>query len=105
MALSPEKQAQLDALNAEAEAATDDDEFDSEEIEVWNKEGAGARLRGKHSRSWLEENGFLKPKTTPKTDDSSGDSGDGDGGKGKGTGRQSKGTPPRTSTKYFGAKK
>jgi hypothetical protein len=103
MALSPEKQAQLDALNAEANAADEDDEFDGEEIEVWNEKGAGARLRGKHSRQWLIDNGFLKPKDPPPSDDDGGNSGDGNDGKAP-KGRQSKGTPPRTSQKYFGSR-
>lgn len=102
MALSPEKQAQLDALQAEAEASNEDDDFDGEEIEVWNEKGAGARLRGKHSRTWLEENGFLKPRNTEPPADSGDGDGAGDSGKGKTGGRQSKGTPPRTSQKYFG---
>ncbi len=105
MALSPEKKAQLEALMAENEAASEDDEFENEEIEVWNEKGAGARLRGKHSRSWLEENGFLKKREPATTDsDSSGDNSD----SGK-TARKSKGTPPAstrpgTAGKYFGAK-
>lgn len=106
MALSPEKQAQLDALNAEADAATEDEDFDNEEVEVWNEKGAGARLRGKHSRAWLIENGFLKAPATPGQDDGGDDNGgDGDG---KPKGRQSKGTPKppvRTTQKYFGGKK
>jgi hypothetical protein len=104
MALTDEEKAQLEALNAKAEQASEDEDFDNEEIEVWNEKGAGARLRGKHSRSWLIENGFLKAPANPETDDSGGNSGDGDGGKSAPKGRQSKGTPPRTSTKYFGKK-
>jgi hypothetical protein len=105
MALSDEEKAQLDALNAKAEEASEDEDFDNEEIEVWNEKGAGARLRGRHSRAWLIENGFLKDRSTPPSDDSGNDNGDG----GSGNGRKSKGTPKnpatRTSTKYFGAKK
>jgi hypothetical protein len=105
MALTEDEKAQLEALSAKAEQADEDDEFDGEPIEVWNSDGSGARLSGKHSRAWLEEKGFLKPRTPAKTDDDDGNSGAGDGGKATGKGRQSKGTPVRPSTKYFGAKK
>lgn len=103
MALSPEKQALLDALNAENDAATEDDEFENEEIEVWNEKGAGARLRGKHSRNWLIENGFLKAPVAPEPP-----AGD-DGASGGKPARKSKGTPsvtprPGTAGKYFGQK-
>lgn len=105
MALSPEKKAQLEALMAENDAASEDDEFDNEEIEVWNEKGAGARLRGRHSRSWLEENGFLKKREPAATDD---DSGGDNPDSGKST-RKSKGTPATaarsgTAGKYFGTK-
>ena len=105
MALSPEKKAQLEALQAENDAASEDDEFDNEEIEVWNEKGAGARLRGRHSRSWLEENGFLKRRESATTDAGT-DSGDTDSGK---PARKSKGPTtsgaarPGTAGKYFGA--
>jgi hypothetical protein len=88
MALSPEKKAQLEA------------------IEVWNEKGAGARLRGRHSRSWLEENGFLKRREAAPADAGT-DSGDTDSGK---PARKSKGPTtsgaarPGTAGKYFGAK-
>jgi hypothetical protein len=104
MALSPEKQAQLDALNAENESASEDDEFDNQEIEVWNEKGAGARLKGKHSRNWLIENGFLKAPAEVEPP-----SGDDDTGSRK-SARVSKGTPATgtragTAGKYFGTVK
>lgn len=112
MALSEEEQAQLAALQAREQEATDDEEFDGEEIEVWNEKGAGARLRGKHSRAWLEENGFLKSRENAASPDSNSDSGT----SGAGNKRQSKG-PARaaaapgssaktgTAGRYFGTGK
>lgn len=49
--LTPEQQAQLDELNALAEAPDDDDE--EYEIEIYSSDGSGARLPYKKGKSWL----------------------------------------------------
>jgi len=103
MGLSAEETAQLKALQEKEQAASDDDEFDSEEIEVWNEKGAGARLRGKHSRAWLIDNGFLKVPDAAPANDSGNDNGSG----GTGNTRKSKGPAAKSGTagRYFGTSK
>lgn len=65
MALSPEEQAQLDALTAKA-TATEDDDFD---VEIWDGEGNGARVPYRKGKSWLQKFGIDLPEPTEETDE------------------------------------
>lgn len=99
MALSKDEQDQLDALTAKAQQADEDD--DNEPIEIWDKEGNGARLPAKHGREWLESHGFVAARKAP--DDSGSDNGD--DGNGDAKKPRGKTTPARAGAaqRYFGS--
>jgi hypothetical protein len=66
MALTPEEQAQLDALTAKANATDNDDDFD---VEIWDKEGNGARVPYRKGKTWLQKFGIDLPEPEGETED------------------------------------
>lgn len=67
MALSPEEQAQLDALTTKANAADNDDDFD---VEIWDKDGNGARVPYRKGKTWLQKFGIDLPEPTEDSEES-----------------------------------
>ena len=99
MGLTDDEKATLAALQAKENEPDDDD---NEPVEVWDKEGNGARLSHKHGKAWLISHGFI-PDDTPPADDDDKDDKDDKGKQSTGKGRQSAPkTKPRTSQRYFG---
>lgn len=94
MALTDDEKATLAALQAKENEPDDDD---MEEVEVWDKDGNGARLKHKHGKAWLIAHGFVPDDTQSSEDPPESDPKD----KPKGKTRQSA-SKPRTSQRYFG---
>lgn len=94
MGLTDDEKATLAALQAKENEPDDDD---MGEVEVWDKDGNGARLKHKHGKAWLIAHGFVPDDTQPPEDPPESDPKD----KPKGKSRQSS-PKPRTSQRYFG---
>lgn len=88
MGLSPEEQAQLDALTAKAnEPDAEDDDF---EVEIYSPTGHGARLPYRKGRKYLQDNFGIDLDPDPGTGDTGG--AQGDAGTGKPAGGKAKGS-------------
>jgi hypothetical protein len=62
MGLTEEEKEALAALQAkEKEEDFDPDDY----VEVWDKDGNGARMRHSHGKKWLQDHGFLAPDESP----------------------------------------
>jgi hypothetical protein len=100
MALTEDEKATLAALQAKENEPDDDD---NEPVEVWDKDGNGARLSHKHGKKWLIDHGFIPDDTPPPNNDDDDDDKTPKGKQSTGKGRQSASkAKPRTSQRYFG---
>lgn len=98
MGLTAEEKEALAALQAkEKEEDFDPDDY----VEVWDKDGNGARMRHSHGKKWLQDHGFLAP------DESSSDKGPDSDDKGTGESSGSRKPPARSgpAQRYFGGKR
>jgi hypothetical protein len=90
----------MEFMTAKRQAEADNDDGD-EEVEIWNKEGAGARVKKRDAKPFLQSLGLLPDPPAPTNDD---DDGKGkDKGKTRPTGRTAATTTAGQSTvrKYF----
>src|SRR5271154_904027 len=76
-------------LEAKAAKDAEDAQAQDTEIEIWNKDGSGARGPRSGFSEWLKSNGFS---IDPEPDPNSGQSGDGTTGDKNKTGRKSTGS-------------
>lgn len=65
MALSKDEQEQLDALTRKA-AESEDDDFD---IEIWDENGAGAKVPYRKGKTWLQRFGIDVEPASEGTED------------------------------------
>jgi hypothetical protein len=92
----------MDFMTSKREAEADADDGD-EEVEIWNKEGAGARVKKRDAKPFLQSLGLLPdPPAQKEGEDDKGK----DKGKARPTGRTSQTAAGTTSTvrKYFSNK-
>jgi hypothetical protein len=89
----------MEFISAKKQAEADNDDGD-EEVEIWNKEGAGARVKKRDAKPFLQSLGLM-PEPPAANDDQN------DDGKGKGKSRpagrtaQTAGATQSTVRKYF----
>lgn len=90
-----------------AKRQKEQEEADSEdyEIEVWDKDGRGARIRRSHAKPFLQSLGIdLDPDTSGENDDKGNGGKGGDSGKRDGkpaSGKRPDAAPGGTARKYF----
>jgi hypothetical protein len=89
----------MEFMTAKRQAEADNDDGD-EEVEIWNKEGAGARVKKRDAKPFLQSLGLLpdpKPEPTDEGKDKKNDA------KSRPTGRtaQTVGAQQSTVRKYF----
>lgn len=92
-------------LSAKAQQEKDAEDSEDYEVEVWDKDGRGARVRRSHAKPFLQSLGIdVDPPTSDGKGDKTGDDKGGDKAKSdrKSTGRQSSGNGAGgTARKYF----
>lgn len=98
MGLTAEEKEALAALQAKEK----EEDFDPEDyVEVWDKDGNGARMRHSHGKKWLQDHGFLAP-DEPSTDS---DANDDDKSDGKPAGTRKPPARSGPAQRYFGGKR
>lgn len=78
-------------------AAERDNEDDNEEVEIWDKDGRGARVKKRDAKPFLQSLGLMPDPETESSEDDK----DKDKGKTRPTGRTTPATTQSTVKKYF----